>query len=501
MPFFRDKSRSQKRADNNLGIINLTPNGAHGAGGSHNDRELDSRKYRDGRLHVFDLYYENKQYDQLSPWDQKCEEYVEVRKRQPRIKLGYARTLASRVAAKLIGAQVWPTFKIEASPDDQELVKAIIKTSQLNARLLEPMKRMLNTGSVFVRFWIEAGAYKVDYFDAKYCYPTWQDNGELEVMRVQYVYVDHADLDARGRPKQKWWRMDFTMNAEILFDNPEFDPEAKEPPVFQVVEKVDHNLGFVQGEWFKTCDLKDSDDGYGLVADITDFIDELCYSMSQSSQAVGYNQDPQVYFQGMTKEETERMIRSALKSWNLGREGKAGILQTDMAGVIAAGDLRDKVRLSMQDITRIVMIDPEKAVAQAQSAKAMEVLYAPLVELVDEIRPVIEPRLISLVLKMTVATLILAQRGEQVPIALPAGYAPTSLEIDLKWKPMFQQTMEDLQKKVGVATAAKNGGLIAPKTAMLFTAEDFGVEDVDAELAAVDEAAKAAAALNPYGGF
>jgi hypothetical protein len=485
------RHRSEMRVRNTLGLIRIdTP---------------PKDVYRDSRLEHFDAYYENRQYDSLPSWDQAQDangQHISVRKRKPRLKVPFAKTLAQRLTAKLVGESVFPSFVIPDSPDDTEFIKAVVRESNIKNALIEPVRRMVNTGSVFIRFYIVAGTIKLEWFSSKYCYPTFQPNGELESVTIKYLFSDPEEKDENGNPKRKWFRMDLGRDAEILFDNPEYKEDQE--PEFNEVERVEHGLGFVQGEWGRIGDTSgedDSIDGYGLCCDLHDFIDELNYSLSQSSQAVGYNQDPQLTIKGMDEEEMASLIRSVTKSWNLGRNGEASFLEAGMEGVKVAMELRDKVRLNIQDLTRIVLLDPEKIVGSAQSAKAMEVLHGPLKELVDELRPIIARLMKNLVLKMAVAILAADRQGIETPIILPPGYVPTSLNLELDWPPIFQQTMEDLQKKVGIASQAKNSGLISPETALRYIAKDFGIENIEEELAKIDEAAAKAAALNPFGGF
>lgn len=488
--FFRGQGRSDIRASKNLGIINLTD-------------KKDPKKFRDDRLEMLDSYYELRQYGEKPAWDTfegANGEYIPVRKRAPRFNFAYAKNLSQRVASKLLGKRVFPAFKVQDAPDDEALIQAVVREAKLKARLLEPIRRCLNTGSVFVRFYIEEAAYKVEWFHAKHCYPIFQGNGQLELLRVQYVYVDNADKDSLGRPKKKWFRMDLGMDSEILYDNPEYKPEEEEP-IFQVVAEVDHGLGFVQGTWMRTCELPKSPDGYSLIEDVLGFIDEMNYSLSQSSQALAYNQDPQLLIKGMDEEEMDSLIKSSSKSWNMGREGEASYLEADLTGVQRAMELRDKIRVSISEISRVVLIDPEKAVGNAQSAKAMETLYEPLVELIEELREPIGDCVKELVLKMTISTLMAARQGIPVPIEMPPGFMPTSLQVDLEWPPIFQQTMEDLQRKVSVAASAKNGLMISPETAMRFVHKDFNVENLEEEMAKIDAEREKQAALNPYGGF
>lgn len=486
MDGLRRVTRGQRMAMNNLGFIEL-------------DRTKTEKKFRDPALDKLDSYYDSTQYEKMPSWDISNGpdgQYIQIRKRQPRFKVAFAKSLSQRVASKLIGDSHFPTMLIQDSPDDQEFIKAVIRESKIKSRILEPIRRCINTGSVFVRFYISGGALKMEWYNAKYCYPEFGSNGELSCIEIKYVYDDKEDKDSLGNPKKKWYKIELCEDSEILYDNPEFE-EGKEP-IFQEVQRVEHGLGFVQGEWFRTCENPNSPDGYGITSDIMDFIDELNYSLSQSSQAVSYNQDPQLALNGMDEDELGNLIRSSTKSWNLGRDGKAQFLETNLGGVERAIELRDKVRLNISDITRVVLLDPEKIVGSAQSGKSMEVLHGPLVDLVNELRGPIGESLKNLVLKMGLAMLIASKQGIDIPIQLPPGYVPQSMQVDLSWSPIFQQTMTDLMEKVKVAAAVSTANLISRDTLTHWLAKDFGVDNVEEELQKI----ASQPILNPFmGGF
>jgi hypothetical protein len=309
------------------------------------------------------------------------------------------------------------------------------------------------------------------------------------------MYCDEDDRDEKGNAKKKWYKMDLGKFSDVLYDNPEF--KVDEDPVFFPVSQVDHNLGFVQGEWFRTAEAQKTPDGYSLLHDIRDFIDDFSYSLSQSSMAVSYNQDPQLTFKNMDQEELDNLIRSSTKSWNLGREGEANFLESGLNGVTTAMELRDKMRTSIVDVTRIILMDPEKMVASAQSGKALEILHGPMVELVKELRPMVEKGMQALILKMAMVNLVLAQRGEPVPVQIPQGYSPLSLNITVTWPSVFPMTMADLKEKVSVVQAATSSNLISRETGTRYIAKDFGVEDIEVEL----EKVNTQPVLNPFGGF
>lgn len=477
-------SRTQQRVDNNLGIINKTGN--------------ITKVMRRKDLDILDAYYESRQYDGMPAWEDTADahgDYVKVRARQPKLNFNFAKVLTSRVTSKLVGKRTFPEWTIEDDPITTEFFRFIRQSAMLRANIIEPVRRCLCSGSVFVRFAIVGGQWKMEHYLGKWCFPTMDSLGNLQEMRIQYVYDDMEDLDATGQPKRKWYKMEMGPLADILYDNPDYKEDTE--PEFTVVGRADHELGFVQGEWMITADEKDQLDGPSLVADALPFIDEINYVLSQSSEAVAYNQDPQLTLKNMDEDEIDALIRSSRKAWNLGREGEANLLEAGMNGVQSAIEFKDKIGVGIQDLTRIVMLDPEKAVSHAQSGRAMEVLHGPLVELVEELRPQFEKHLKNLQLKMGLAVLIQNERKAIVPIQIPEGFKPSSLELIAKWPEVFPMTLEDLQKKSNLGITLSNANIISRETVLEFIAKDFGIEDIEEEKAKI----AAQPILNPFGSF
>lgn len=479
------KSRAELRTQNLQGVI---PAG---------EQSQQAKKYRRDCLELFDKYYEGRQYDDLPPWDiEPGAAYIPVRKRRPRLQFAFAKVLGSRVSGKLVGRNAFPRLVSEGGDKEwEEFIRFVLRVSNLQAMLAEPFRRLTVAGSVFVRFFLSGGSMRVEHYHSKHCYPLFDDAGELVKLTVQYVYEDPQDIDEKGCPRQKWFKMELGQEVDVLYDNPPY--KQGEEPLFQVVSEAAHELGFVQGEWFRLSHNRHNDDGDSLIQDILGFIDELNYSLSQSSQAVQYNQDPQLAVKGMTEDEIQNLVRSAMQGWNLGRDGEANFLETSLSGVERADLLRDKVKLHLQDVTRIIMMDPEKMVAQAQSGVALEVLHGPFVELIDEIRPMIQGPLVKLVQKMAFAILKVAQAGGPVPINVPRGWLPQSIDLTPKWQPVFPQTIEDIQKKANLGIQLANATVVSREFVLRWLAADLGIEDIELEL---DRIAKQPV-INPFGTF
>lgn len=476
-------SRSTQRVDNNLGIVSMD-NG----GGKH-------RKFRSETLNKYDLYYDGLQYEDLSPWDAStANSYIPVRQRKPRIIYPFARRLASTVASKLVGDSTFPKLTVADDEDTTMFLEVLSKISHINTHILNAVRKMAVSGSSFLRFYFVNGFPVCEVVNAKYCYPVLDELGELEEIEIKYTYKDESDRDKDGQPIEKWYRTILTKSVDVLFDNPRV---TQSQPTFEVVSEAAHNFGFVQGEWFRTSKESNRVDGDSLLYGLFDFMDELNYNLSQSSQSISYNQEPQTIINNMDEDEIDALIRSSQKAWNMGREGKAEFLESDLGAVEVAGEFREKSKHYMSDVCRIVLLDPEKIVGHAQSGKALEILHGPLVELIQELRPFIEDRIIAVLEKMAAALLMLRAMGALIGMAIPPGWAPQSLDITAAWPPVFPPTMADLKDKVTVAVAASNGSLISRATLTRWLAADFGVKNPDEEIALI----AAQPVLNPFGAF
>ncbi len=460
--------RTQDRIDSNLGIIRP---------GGHKS------KSRSPRLEKIASYLSSSQHDQKMDWDEadSCSDrYVPIKERKPKVIYPLTTIITDRLAPKLLGKSMFPNFLIEEDPDTQELIRLLIKQTQYRSKMLSMSKPWLAYGSAFMRFKLVAGLPVVETYESRFCYPKFDNAGELKEVKVQYVFEDEEDLDERGKPTQKWYRLDLTPTKDVLYDNPPYQQDVE--PLFKVVAENNHDLGFVQGEWFKTSDTKHSPDGDSLVEPILDFEDALSYNLSQSDRATSYGMDPQAVFKGMDEEELENLIKSSDKGWNVGREGEASFLEVSGSGLDQAEKTENRFDTKVQDITRVLMLDPEKIVGSAQSAKAMEVMHGPMLDLIDELRPHLEKGMIRFLTKLTLALVIYNKRGAELLLQMPPQYIPTSLDIDAAWGEVFPKTLEDLQKKVNTILQATNNNVLSRQTGLERLQKEFEVEDIEEEV-------------------
>jgi len=473
------KSRTKQRIDNTLGIID-----------AKKLTSKNNKKWRDDRLHRLDRYYEGTQYDHLAPWVlEPTQEYIPIHKRKPSVNFRFAKRMAGTLSSFMYGKKRFPEIKIEADLMIEEYIKVLILRTDLQSALLQAFKSVVVQGSAFLRISVQNANFKLEQYEAQYCYPEFDDNSDLERMVIRYTFKDHSDK------KEKWVKIELTKTSDILYDHPEYSSDAE--PVFEEVERLDHNLGFVQGEWLRTAVMPQHIDGPSLLEDVLDFIDEINYKLSQTATAIRYNIDPQLVLTGLSEDEISGLIKSSTKGWNLGREGSATFLESNLGAAQTAIEFVDKIKTNIQNITRILLMDPDKINAQSVSGRALEIMHAPLVELIDELRPQQQKHLVNILQKMAILNLALFSQTGAAPISIPPGYKPESFDISVLWPPVFPQTIIDLGEKVNVAVRVGQASLVSRETLTKWLAKDFDIEDVEAEIEKIANQPS----LNPFGGF
>lgn len=471
-----DLSRLRRFAKNHLGVI-MT------------DDLNTTKEWRSDFLDLLDRYYENNQYDDLIAWDEATapgqDEYVPVRKRKPRMIYNLGKVLVDKVAAKLTGSSAFPSFVVEDDDEATAFFRVVQKASKFRKKMIEPIKHMLISGAVFVRYYLVNGQIQIEYTKSKYCWPTFDELGELSSVEIKYVYDDGADLKPNGDPTKKWFRILLTKTADIMYDTPEYRPGVK--ATFEEVSRNEHGLGWVQGEWMNTHDDKFDFDGYGLYCDILGFIDELNYSLSQGSQANSYAQEPQLTVTKIDEDELETLVKSSSKAWNLGREGEAKFLESTGKGIEAGIELRDKVKRFALDVVRVEINDPEKHTGTAQSGDALQQLQAPLCELVDELRAMLEGKLVNLLIKIGMTCLHYNALGMETAIETPPGYLPGSLDITTHWPPIFPPTLADINMAAAAANTLSTGQIISRDSLTRWIAQMLpNIDNIEEELKKIE---------------
>ena len=458
--------RTQDRIAQNLGVVG----------------EKRPRKWRSDRLKNIENHYYNRQHDDKVPWfdaEAYKEEHIEINRRKPLVVYPLAKIHCSRIAAKLFGEGIFPELKVEDNDKLQGLIDDIVKKLKFRSKVLQASKPILALGSGFLRIKNFNGYISFEEYSSNICYPMFDDDMELVIVRIQYVYDDEEIIDPETeKPLKRWYKLVLTRDDEILFDNPPYDEGAE--PEFKVVQEAHHGLGVVQGEWIKTTYGRHKFDGESLVEDILDLGDCISYNITQSDRASSYGTDPQLTIKGLDGDELEELVKSKEKAWALGREGEAQFIELGGNGVVTAGEVEKRLQQKAQEVTRAIQHDPEKIIGSAQSAKAMEVLNGPLVEVVKELRPAFGDAIVGLMKK--IITIITKMGSNQFEVPMLAGVVGEQLDITLNWGDIFPRTTEDLQQEASLWTQLTSSQIVSKETALKKLAPLLGIDNVEEEL-------------------
>lgn len=462
-------SRTQRRIGQNLGIVD--PHSKIGV------------LYRSERLKKLEDYYYNRQHDDKIPWldAERAEAEIPLGMRKPLVIYPLPKIHTARIASKLFGEGIFPRIM---ATEEEELTRTVIpqvkKLIHFETQMLDIARKVLAFGSAFVRLRVHESLLQLEVYAPNKCYPSFNTRGDLEAIKIQYVFEDHAewDKDTKG-PKKKWFCLKLTDGVDTLYNTPDYEEGIT--PEFTVVEEVEHNLGEVQGVWVKNTKDSLRIDGDSLIEHILELGDCISRNLSQADGAASYIMEPQTVFRGMTEDEVDDLTKSRNKSWHLGQEGEANFLEIQGAGLVTASDHEKKMQQKAQEVTRAIMHDPEKIVGSAQSAKAMEILNAPLVELVNELRPIFGDALIQILRKV----LFLAMRYK-LSIVGKDNLVLENIDWELDWGDIFEPTLIDFQTEVSTYAQATNANLISRETALRNLAKKFQIEDVEKELARIN---------------
>ena len=200
---------------------------------------------------------------------------------------------------------------------------------------------------------------------------------------------------------------------------------------------------------------------------------------------------------------------------HVGDGGNADYMEMTGSGIEVALKLSDRLEKNVCDMTGAVFFDKDDQAA-AQSAEALRLRFAPMLEVADDLRAQYGIGVIGLtritermvrafigktvelapdedgtprVGKFSVDSFVLPPRQMKVRVggAMVDKVVPHSLGaggyVTLKWGPYFAPTLGDNQKVIANASSANAGGFVSKETAAAAVAPIYGVDDVAGEVA------------------
>ena len=447
-----------------------------------------------------------------------------ARQKRPTAPYHLAKAVVDRFTGLLFSETRKPDVEVEGDPDTDDFLHAAMEQMRFWARWREARSVGGSTGSALVTLHLRRGRFVMQCHNPKNVQVLWKDRRALEPLGVLIIYrYPQEDFVTDPRTGETTARVVDYLYRRIITDQDDtvYKPVKLEPGVslvWDVESEAEHRLGQFPGVWVQNKPAVEQEDGDPDCQGAWQSFDTIDRLLSQMNKALLLNLDPTLVLKIDPKELLAMggaVRKGSDNALNVGT-GDAKYLEMVASGVEAGHKLCDRLKQNVLDVVRCVLADPEKLSGAAQSAKAMEYIYAPMLEQADELRsqwgdngiiPML--RLIELMARKFHG--VEATQGEQkviLQLDLPRK-ADGSIRklgqggwIRLKWGSYFSLTETDKQIQIGNIVSAQAGGVIDEETAVNAGAPIFGVQDAKAMLAKIraEKAAQLAMGMGPeYG--
>jgi len=513
-------------------------------------------------LDRLEQYYRGTQHDGKTSW---WDGEVPARERKPVVLSGLPKAAVEQAVRFTLGEGKFPTLNftgskeklsiggvsIPFSTDDAKALDTlwleVVDQAGLKLSLREALRRGLSMRTACGVYSIRDGEVSIELFNAKHCEPTWASPTKKELSRLECRYIypkEERQSDGTTKEIWYWYRrvIDATRDVTYL---PVKVEEGDEPKwTIDKDQLREHALGFCPAFWWPNLTRMDvvDDDGVALFDECEDEIDAIDYALSMRHTGVFVWGTPQPWQTGVMAGEgptaSARQAvdifttqdgsqvgfvnpnkpareRSAFNVWTFEEaDVKVGLLEQSGSAATAVTEHVSDLRARLLESIQVVLVDPLSVAGRGDmSAKLLELLYAPLLALVDDLRECWGTYLRTLshgVLRM------LLTEGKRSPgrvyltkleAALPilerfmleresGGQGFVRIPSALSWGDYFSPTNQDVRDAVitaksalGAATAGGSGSgadvasepLIATDTAQRYVASFFGVTDIEAE--------------------
>jgi hypothetical protein len=437
--------------------------------------------------------------------------------RRPTAPAHTARVVVDRFTSLVFGTTRQPRITADDA-DTSGWINAFAEAVSLFACMQQARTYGGGMGSVAITFGFVDGHPRVDVHDARWVTPTFRDRAALDLATLEkrYEWVDYEpDGEGGWREVWYWYRRVIDTATDTVW--PKVPVIAGVEPEWERFESIvaAHNFGFVPGVWIQNLQVDDSIDGDPDCHGAYDTISAYDRMLAQADRAGIANCDPTPVIK--TDEDVPDMKLGSSSALVLPVGGDAKYLEISGHGVDAAIKLLDRYEQQIVRITRCV-IDSQSSARRGYKQTATEIdrNYSAMLDQADILREQYGNRgmrkLLELVLKaarlleapkLDVATGEVVRSKVKLPprvVENPDGtttFAEYQLgrgqHVALVWPQYFAPTIEEAGKAVENAVKAYQGGVIDLATAVASIAQHFGIEDIPAMVARLQEVADAKA--------
>ena len=477
------------------------------------ERDLDYPE-RNFTLDVHARVLEGSLYDHL-PYGFQVEknsagEYVPLRDRRPSVRYNLCRLVVDDSVSLLFSDSHFPIADVAGDLEARNALLSIVKGCKINDLMLEAAT-IGSGGSVAIQMRVltqNDGSNRLFFVNhpTGFLTPTFDPRNPEKLLKVteRYKVIGRA-LVAAGYaiPDDRlnttfWFQREWDEAAEMWFQ-PQTDSDAKadKKMVVDTDRTVFHTLGFCPWVWVrnmpgklklistdKDAKLRWSDiDGVCTFSAAIDAMIEIEYQLSQAGRGLKYSMDPLLLLKEPAApiEEGGEIAKQPGTALVVGEDGDAKLLElTGSAFTVVLDYVRALRELGLEGVHGN-RADSQK-LSVTQSGRAMELMNQALVWLADRLRVSYgEGALLSL-LRMALAA------HAEYPLTVEDEELPkinAKAKVVLKWPRWYPPTTSDHQNTSTTLKMLKDSRLISSETAVKYISEDYGISDVNAELALI----------------
>ena len=426
-----------------------------------------------------------------------------ARQKRPTAPFHLIRAVVDRFTGLLFSETRKPDVEVEGDPDTDDFLHACMDQMRFWARWREARALGGSAGSVLATVHLKRGQFVMQSHPAKHVQMLWKDRRSLEPKGALIMYAypkeefvrDPRTGEMQPRIVNYLYRRIITETDDTVYKETAVKPG--EDLKWEVEATARHGLGRFPGAWIQNLPDSESEDGVPDCAGIWQTCDTIDRLLAQANKALLLNMDPTLKLRIDPKEKLQgagQVTQTGSDvTLNVGSNGDASYLEyTGQAVEQGQKFVADLLQYALT-VSRCVMIDPEQISGAAQSAKAIEYIFAPMLEKADDLRSQYGDCGVIPILKVVED---LARLHHDQEVELPDGTKAVE-KIDLPprpngggerklgqggwirldWGPYFAPTEQDNQIAVNTIVAAVTGEVLDADTGAKRVAQIFGVKD------------------------